>query len=191
MGSGNKLKRKQKNATDGGGRPSGAGPAPTPFKDMGRKAGADPKPGVVFDLEPDADELFRSSMHQLDRGLMERAMEDDDFEAPGSKARGSVARGPRLIDLHGMTLEEARWRVEAEVDEALAINRGEIQFRIVTGKGLHSGAGGAVLPRAIHRLISEKYARRIIALDESPEDVKVGGVPLRGHFDVKLRAGKV
>lgn len=89
------------------------------------------------------------------------------------------------VDLHGMTVEQA----QRAVDSAIArLPRGqEIKLRVITGKGIHSGPEGGVLGRDIHYHVATRYRSAIVRLDESPADVRLGGVPIRGHFDVTLR----
>jgi DNA-nicking Smr family endonuclease len=63
-------------------------------------------------------------------------------------ARGSFAVQGE-IDLHGMTLAEARPRLEAFLKEAA--KSGKRCVRVVHGKGLGSGARGAVLKPNVDR----------------------------------------
>lgn len=169
MGSGNKEKRKKGQARE----PAGG------FSPV-KKGEMPPEPGVRFELEPDSDRIFQDSMRRWDADMPD----DDDFEEIRPPAR--VKSGPVEIDLHRMTLNEAIWRVDAEIDDAVASGH-QTTFKIITGKGLHSGPSGGVLAREIHRHIAERYARHIQAIDESPADVTIGGVPLRGHFVVTIR----
>lgn len=97
------------------------------------------------------------------------------------KKRGTMIE----IDLHGMTVDEAQRAVDAVIAR---LPRGqEARLRIITGKGLHSGPEGGVLGRDIHYHVATRYRSAIVRLDESPADVRLGGVPIRGHFDVTLR----
>lgn len=184
MGSGNKDKRKRRQLGERVEPEENSGKNPL----WNKKAGAPlaPKPGVVFDLEPDADRIFQDSLSQWDDRLAEIEGEDGEEGGARSAAPKADRSAPVEIDLHRLTLEEAIWRVDAELDQALA-SRQQRTFKIITGKGLHSGPAGGVLAREMHRHIAERYARHIKDMDESPADVKIGGVPLRGHFSVTLK----
>ncbi len=143
------------------------------------------EPGVRIELESDAEQLFLESMKQVEPKSWDLWEED---EAPRkAEKRGSGGDGGVVeIDLHGKRLDEATLAVDLEIAAALTGRKGPVRFRIITGKGLHSGPGGSVLPREVHRHVKQRYADVITALDESPADVKVRGVPLRGHFEVTI-----
>ena len=64
---------------------------------------------------------------------------------------------------------------------------GIVYLKVITGKGLHSRQGLAVLSREIHDYISNKYIHDIVEIDDSPCDVLMHGVPIRGHFNVVLK----
>lgn len=108
----------------------------------------------------------RFSRADDERALAESLEADvDDLEASGGEAlryrRPSVGRRTmrRLarghyavqgeIDLHGMTVAEARPRLEAFIEDSLTGGRRCV--RIVHGKGLGSGARGPVLKAAVNR----------------------------------------
>jgi DNA-nicking Smr family endonuclease len=198
MGSGNKERRKQRqrDAAAGQGAPSAppkTGKAGSPF------GKGEPEPGVVFDLEPDADRMFLESMESMDAAIVEKKKRRDERETfDGGIARARPAGGgppgpiERDVDLHRMTLAEAIAAVDAAIGGDLAQMRGaqqQVVLKIITGKGLHSGASGSVLAREVHRHVKTRYALHIVAIEESPAEVKLGGVPMRGHFKVTLRGG--
>lgn len=93
------------------------------------------------------------------------------------------------IDLHGMTLDEARRHVDDRINDLLVkLNPGNVvTINIVTGKGLNSGAGGGILAREIPEWVRNRFARHILEMDESPADVQLGGIPLRGSFRIKVK----
>ncbi len=93
---------------------------------------------------------------------------------------------PKTLDLHGLTANEAKDEIRRFLDRLIAQTHGKFTVRIITGKGLHS-RDGAVLPREAHHFVSQRYSDRIVRLDDSPADVLLGGIPIRGHFDVILR----
>src|SRR4051812_24744950 len=117
MGSGNKEKRKRR-AAGGAQKPggnaagkSGANPGEKPAK----KGVEPPKAGVRFELEPDADQIFLESVRQWDDRLAEF---EDELEAVDPRSAKPRATGSAAIeiDLHRLRLEEAIWRVDAEID---------------------------------------------------------------------------
>jgi DNA-nicking Smr family endonuclease len=145
-------------------------------------------PSVDFEDFAEADRIFRESLENLD-SLPPEARSGD--TPPKGKEPGRRHAAPprervreRLVDLHRLTLHQAKARLDAEIGEVLATLSGPVTLKIVTGKGLHSGPGGAVLPREIHRYVRSAYGDFILRIDESPADVALGGVPLRGHFSV-------
>lgn len=149
-----------------------------------RKRGEKPAPKIVPRAQaPQSDDshLFIEAMRHL------KAEDKDEhlFEPRGAKAKAGDAE--ETLDLHRCTLQEAQDRVEFCVDALLAHGKGPVTLKIITGKGLHSGPGGAVLPSAIHRFVVARFAPSIISIDESPADVMVAGVPIRGHFTVTFR----
>jgi DNA-nicking Smr family endonuclease len=198
VGSGNKDKRKKRREAEASGQTPPAAPrAPDPGGWERPEAA-----GVSFELEPDADAIFLESIRAMEEGAAGGApgwrKKKHADDAPGGEPAGVARAGrgsaavPAEIDLHRMTLDEARVCVDRAVTEALAQiaqrgGRGEVTLKIVTGKGLHSGATGSVLPREIHRHVRQRYALQIVSIEESPADVTIGGVPIRGHFHVTLR----
>ena len=60
-------------------------------------------------------------------------------------------------------------------------------LNIITGKGLNSGMGGGVLAREIPDWVRERFAKHIVDMDESPAEVQLGGIPIRGYFRVTIK----
>lgn len=171
MGSGNKEKRKKGLKSDGPKAPPGK----------------EPTAKVSFDMEPDADAIFLESLDSMD---VRKAQRDDDDFPPQATAKRSSGGSSHELDLHRMTVSEATRAVDHKVAEILAgLAKGaEVTLKIITGKGLHSGPGGGVLARDVHDYVKNRYALQIVHIEESPAKATLGGVPLRGHFNVKLRA---
>ena len=63
----------------------------------------------------------------------------------------------------------------------------EVSIKIITGKGLHSGSEGAVLPREVHAYFHARYQSYIIKIDDSPHQAAIDGIPIRGHFTAHIR----
>ena len=92
------------------------------------------------------------------------------------------------IDLHGMTLEGAKHYLRRRLETILQ-KRGKHSVRIITGKGVHSGSyGGGVLAKEIHGFTKREFHHYIVAIQDSPHEVAIDGLPIRGHFDVTLKS---
>ena len=90
------------------------------------------------------------------------------------------------IDLHGYTLTEAIACIDLNIINFIKSKHLSINFKIITGKGHHSGKNGPVLPREVHTHIISKWKDYIEKIDESPIDTTINNIPIRGHFNVIL-----
>jgi len=148
--------------------------------------------GVRFELESDAEDLFKTAVDAMGKRSRPLNNKDDDRDGQtshqGAKSRKNKA-SPTKIDLHGMTLEAARRYVDSRINDILAqLSPGaSAALDIVTGKGLNSGSGGGVLAREIPEWVRQRFARHIVDMDESPAEVQLGGMPLRGNFRVTIK----
>ena len=113
-----------------------------------------PKPAARF-RHADEQAVLRESLAFDDDALVTISSDAVRFQRPsvGRRTMRRLARGSFAvqaeIDLHGMTLAEARPRLEAFLDEA--VKNGKRCVRVVHGKGLGSGARGAVLKPNVDR----------------------------------------
>lgn len=118
-----------------------AGPARKP-KPRARFSRADEAAALTESLSPDVDDLESNGADALR------------FHRPSVSRRTmrKLARGgfsvQAEIDLHGMTLAEARPRLREFIDSAA--RSGRLCVRVVHGKGLGSGDRGPVLKRAVN-----------------------------------------
>lgn len=138
---------------------------------------------IKFELEENAHELL---LDHLDR--VKPAPKDSDEKeesSPKARPRTEAAR-ERSVDLHGFRLDEARDYLQGRFELWLQ-DAGLLKVRVITGKGLHSQSGEGVLAREIHRFVLERYGHRIQSIEASPDEVKISGLPIRGHFVVTLR----
>ena len=62
---------------------------------------------------------------------------------------------PIVMDLHGYALVDALRYVRDEIENA----KDSRTLHIITGKGIHSGAGGAVIKQDVQRLLASKKLR--------------------------------
>ena len=127
-----------------------------PLKTTGRIADTKkkPKPKAVFS-RADENEALRESLEADIDDLEEHAGESMRFHRPsvGKRTMRQLARGKFAvqdeIDLHGMTIAEAKPRLADFID--YAASSGKRCVRVVHGKGLGSGDRGPVLKPAVSR----------------------------------------
>ena len=159
-----------------------------------KKAGKPIKPphpehGVRFELEADAENLFKTAVDNMtaSEGQASLLAKDQTSEPAPSKKKNPTE--PFKIDLHGMTLDAARRHVDGRIHELLMrLSPGaRATLNIITGKGLNSGMGGGVLAREIPDWVRERFAKHIVDMDESPAEVQLGGIPIRGYFRVTIK----
>lgn len=141
--------------------------------------------GIRIELEEDAEALF---LEAVEGAAFQPEKEREEFEhsAKSSVRRRKQKHSVISIDLHGFTLDEAKDQVRAQIDGHVCENSSPVTFRIITGKGIHSGPEGGVLVREIYDFVRSLYADRIVKIDESPSDVNLGGLPIRGHFNLTI-----
>ena len=113
-----------------------------------------PKPKARFSRE-DHKEVLRESL-QADIDTMEQSnAESMRFHraSVGRRTMRKLARGSfsiqAEIDLHGMTVAEAKPRLAAFIEASA--RRGDLCIRVVHGKGLGSGDRGPVLKMSVNR----------------------------------------
>ena len=127
-----------------------------PLKSSGRVADAKkkPPPKAVFS-RADENDALRESLDADIRDLEEHAGEAMRFHRPsvGKRTMRQLARGKFAvqdeIDLHGMTIAEAKPRLADFID--YAASSGKRCVRVVHGKGRGSGDRGPVLKPAVNR----------------------------------------
>lgn len=140
---------------------------------------------VRFELEPDAESIFES---YLENDTFEIKEIDGDGKRSFPKARKSAGECRwSEIDLHGFTAQAAKEALDSVIKEWRASQFHELKLKIITGKGLHSADGKAVLSVEVFRHVTKRYRGLIHKVDEAPHKVVVGGVPIRGHFNVHFR----
>ena len=143
---------------------------------------------VVMEDEEASRDLFLNAMAQLEgKNLPDKDAAWEKRSAERPQGRNDKRSVNPSIDLHGLTLEQAKDYVSLRLDSLLDEIAGQITVTIITGKGKHSGPGGSVLAKEIHRFVRLRYDAQILYIEESPGDLVVGQYPLRGHFRVSLK----
>ena len=143
---------------------------------------------IRFQLEKDADVLFRNHIEEIPESpdLLEKFDENTNKR---SRKKTKKKETKTTIDLHGLTLEEAKTAVRRKINSLLEMEKGPIKLRVITGKGKHSGINGGVLISSIYDFVRKEYLQEIKKLDEDPSAIKLNGLPIRGYFDVWLNGG--
>jgi DNA-nicking Smr family endonuclease len=110
-----------------------------------------------------------------------------DSQTRSGKPRAQKGSDRHEIDLHGMTVDEARRYVIAAIDSIIAQAKGQpTDIRVITGKG-HNSKGQPQLISSIHHIVEEKFKHRLISIEVSPHELQIGGMYLKGHFDLKIK----
>jgi DNA-nicking Smr family endonuclease len=141
--------------------------------------------GVNFDMEDDADTIFEDFLDNM--GDIDKIDHSTPEPQKISAKKRSTNTRSESIDLHGLTLAQAVSKVDRMIAEILFSLKGTVTIKIITGKGIHSGSDGAVLPDGVWNHVRSTWAKNISQLEESPSSVKVAGLPIRGHFAVTLK----
>ncbi|MBF0440952.1 MAG: Smr/MutS family protein [Oligoflexales bacterium] len=136
-----------------------------------------------FELEDNAEELLLSHLEN------ENIKPKDEIESVKKSLKGNRAEVVHIeIDLHGQTLDEAKRKVDRLFQKLLEKKGTLFEILIITGKGRHSSTEGGVLPGHIYNHTLRKYKDYVVCIDESPEQLKIDGLPIRGHFKVRIKA---
>lgn len=142
-----------------------------------------PPGGIRFDIEENAEQLLHDAIDS-----MPTTIDKDE----GGELHHELKKPPRpkagvhQIDLHGLTLGESQQRIDALLRRVVT-NKQPVRVKIITGKGKHRQRGVNLLARDVHRWLTQKYHDWIVEIEQSPHDVRLGDLPLRGHFEVVLK----
>ncbi len=139
-------------------------------------------PSIKFELEENAHQLLLDHIDSVKPA--KKDAEND--EVVKSARKRTDKRKECSIDLHGLRLDEAEELLQLRIEAWLA-TCSSLKLQIITGKGRHSKGGEGVLAREIHRFIRHRYQNLILDIEESPSEVRLSGVPIRGHFHVVLK----
>lgn len=113
---------------------------------------------------------------------------EQELEKIKNAQRTQKSASRHTIDLHGMTVADAQAYVVRTIHDILSQAKGQsVDIRIITGKGHHSKGRGPQLISEIHHVVESTFRQRIVSIEVSPHELNLGGVYLKGHFDVKLR----
>ncbi len=146
----------------------------------------EPPRRIRFELEEDAEQIFLKHLEEF----KPKKADAEELKEPVKKAsRAQRAAGVQEVDLHGLNLEEAKQRV-GQVVNHLRDMAGLHKLKVITGKGHHSKQGDSVLAKEIHAFVLATFFRSIVEIEDSPDQVRLAGIPLRGHFHVTILGKK-
>lgn len=140
--------------------------------------------GIRFDLEANAEQMLRDALDDMPEQIDKD--ESDDKQAPPKKTTSSAKTTVHQIDLHGLTLAESQRQIDALLRRVVT-RHGNVRVKIITGKGRHQQRGEHLLARDVHSWLQHKYRAWIVEIEQSPDVVRIGELPWRGHFEVVLR----
>ena len=141
------------------------------------------KNGIRFRIETNARQMLQDAIETMpthvDKG-------EDTSEISVKKPAPRTKTAVHQIDLHGLTLRESQQQIDALLHQVVS-KTGNVRVKIITGKGRHRQQGEHLLARDVHSWLQHKYRAWIVEIESSPHDVRIGDLPLRGHFEVVLR----
>lgn len=119
--------------------------------------------------------------------LAESEWNPDKVEASGPKPMKKINQ-PQMsvVDLHGLTLDEAVVVVDRAIAGLLVMKAGSKKLRIITGKGRHSPGGSGLLVTEVYRHVVARWSAALKTIDSPPDRDLINGLPVRGHFDVEF-----
>ena len=135
--------------------------------------------GLVFEVEEDAERILEEASTDA-----ETSADTEDPPSHEETTADASSVTSYKVDLHGMTLQQSKSHIDTLF--AKLIGKGRFKVLIITGKGMHSKGEGNLLARDVHAHVSSKYASHILEIESSPDSVRVGGLPIRGHFEVVI-----
>ncbi len=131
--------------------------------------------------------MFLDAIENISDSTIKSAKKSAD-EKPASVAKPKTDLSFE-IDLHGYTVAQAENFLAKRFAEFSKLYSGEkIKAKIITGKGLHSGPGGSALSTSAHTFVRKLLGAKIISISESPAQLKINNLPIRGHFDLIFKA---
>ena len=140
--------------------------------------------GIRFDLEANAEQMLREALDDMPEQIDKD--DDNDKQAPPKKTTSSAKAAAHRIDLHGLTLAESQRQIDALL-RRIVTRHNNVRIKIITGKGRHQQRGEHLLARDVHSWLQHKYRAWIVEIEQSPDAVRIGALPLRGHFEVVMR----
>lgn len=130
--------------------------------------------------------LFREA---VEKGLFAaKESKEEEEQRLSNSARSKRSPSRHEIDLHGMTVSNAQSYVIDAINNILSQAKGQpVDIRIITGKGHHSKGRQPQLISEIHHIVESTFRHRLITIEASPHELNLGGMYLKGHFDLRIK----
>lgn len=143
--------------------------------------------GDPYSSEQHDFEQFMEAVENLDSAIIkDKKKKSIEAENPsnGGKAKNSRTENFK-IDLHGMTLDEAKNYSVSRIKSITSQNKGKkISIEVITGRGLHSKDFKPVLADDLYSFLSNKYSGIYRNIDPAPMDNTIDGIPVKGSFKI-------
>ncbi len=131
---------------------------------------------------------FMEAVNSLDETEINKKIQNSREENRKKVAKKSIRVERVKIDLHGLTVDEGKRRCRVEVEAAFKNNASnQIEFEVVTGRGLHSKDGRPVLAREIYEFCQNVFGLQTVQIDADPMQNTIDGIPIRGSFKMILK----
>lgn len=141
------------------------------------------QPKITFDLEDNAEQLLRAALDDVPDFI-----DKEEVDISVTKKRHASSKRTSSfyqLDLHGFTLAESQRKIDELFRQLISLQK--VRIRIITGKGRHSSDSQNLLARDVHAYVVQKYDSYIVEIEQSPDAVRLGSLPIRGHFEVVLK----
>ena len=140
--------------------------------------------GIRFEIEANADKMLREALDDMPNQIDKD--DDNGKQVPPPKTTSSAKATAHQIDLHGLTLAESQRHIDTLLRRVVT-HHSNVRIKIITGKGRHQQRGENLLARDVHSWLQHKYRAWIVEIEQSPDAVRIGALPWRGHFEVVMR----
>jgi DNA-nicking Smr family endonuclease len=132
-------------------------------------------------------ELFLNAVSNLSDKEVARKLKADTRKSNRKSAVPSVPSDKEIkIDLHGYLVKDALELLRLRLSDVKR-DRNQSVIKIVTGKGRHSEGGVGILVKEVYPSLYKEFSGDFNFIDPDPGKDLLNGVPLRGHFRIKLK----
>jgi DNA-nicking Smr family endonuclease len=141
--------------------------------------------GFFDEVQKPIDPIFQAAVDNISQvDLAHHKSQDQDRALPRTKPKKNLGREDVTIDLHGKNLDSSFAMIDRIFNTPQ--QKREINYKIITGRGIHSHASG-VLVHEVYQYVLQRYSLRISEISVDPSSLKIGGMPMKGYFTVRLK----